>query len=435
MLLFFAGKKSDDPLSPDYVPSIFEHIASPVKRKRQSDYTKFQKRQDLKSRRREQNLRTDAATALLELGCNDESSPDIPLEEILPNQINLESDITEESIGDGSSSVIENLVDYEMECKVLRQETCDLQKQVESLSLTEQAFKNDNGKVKFYTGLPNYEVFDAVLFLISPQLKTEKATKLSTFQQVLLTLMKLRLNLPHQDLAYRFGVHMSTISRTLHQVINLLHAVLVPLALIWPEREVHKETLPMSFRSRFRKCIVIIDCFEVALEKASDHEARSQTYSSYKSRNTLKYLIGIAPQGVITFISKGWGGRVSDKHLTENSGFLQKLLPGDLVLADRGFDIEESVAMYRATLAIPAFTRGKQQLSKREVESTRELASVRIHVERVIGTLRQKYTILNGPVEIPFTNNDITCNLTTFDKIVMVSCALNNLCESVVPIC
>ena len=89
------------------------------------------------------------------------------------------------------------------------------------------------------------------------------------------------------------------------------------------------------------------------------------TWSNYKHNNTVKYLIGICPQGAITFISNGWGGRVSDKHLTENCGFLQKLLPGDTVLADRGFNIEDSLGSVCATacVKIPAFTKGKKQLS------------------------------------------------------------------------
>jgi len=40
-------------------------------------------------------------------------------------------------------------------------------------------------------------------------------------------------------------------------------------------------------------------------------------------------------------------------------GFFKKLLPSDIVLADRGFDIADSVALMRAELHIPAFTRGK----------------------------------------------------------------------------
>ena len=50
------------------------------------------------------------------------------------------------------------------------------------------------------------------------------------------------------------------------------------------------------------------------------------------------------------------GGRVSDKHLTENCGLLNKLLPGDIVPAGRELDIADSVGFYQATLKIPAFT-------------------------------------------------------------------------------
>ena len=68
-----------------------------------------------------------------------------------------------------------------------------------------------------------------------------------------------------------------------------------------------------------------------------------------------KYLIGIAPQGMVTFISNGWGGRTSDKHIVEKSGLLDNLLPGDILMADRGFKISDDVAFYQAKLVIPDF--------------------------------------------------------------------------------
>ena len=71
-----------------------------------------------------------------------------------------------------------------------------------------------------------------------------------------------------------------------------------------------------------------------------------------KHKNTAKVLIGISPQGVVTYMSEAWGGRVSDKHLTENCDILQNLLPGNIVLADRGFDIADSVGMMQARLYI-----------------------------------------------------------------------------------
>ena len=84
-----------------------------------------------------------------------------------------------------------------------------------------------------------------------------------------------------------------------------------------------------------------MDCFEVFIERSSSPIARAMTWSTYKHHNKIKFLIGITPQGVISFISSAWCGRVSDKYLTEHSNFLKHLLPGDLVLADRGFDISD----------------------------------------------------------------------------------------------
>ena len=54
-------------------------------------------------------------------------------------------------------------------------------------------------------------------------------------------------------------------------------------------------------------------------------------------------------------------------------GILNKLLPGGLVLADRGFTIAESLMFQQAQLAIPSFTKEKDQLDPVDVEKTRGL--------------------------------------------------------------
>ncbi|KAK1883948.1 52 kDa repressor of the inhibitor of the protein kinase [Dissostichus eleginoides] len=158
--------------------------------------------------------------------------------------------------------------------------------------------------------------------------------------------------------------------------------------------------------------------------RPSNLTSRAQTWSNYKHNNTIKYLIGITPAGAISFLSPGWGGRVSDKQITKESGFLKLLEPRDEVLADRGFLIRDELAAYGATLRIPHFTKGKKQLSAQEVDTSRQLSRVRIHVERVIGRWKN-FKILQ--TVIPLSQVDI------LDDVVIVCGALTNLCKSVVP--
>ena len=72
------------------------------------------------------------------------------------------------------------------------------------------------------------------------------------------------------------------------------------------------------------------------------------------------------------------------------------------MFADRGFDIADSVSIMQAILHIPSFTKGKSQLSALEVEDTRTIANVCIHMKCVIGCVRQKFSILQSTLPIYF---------------------------------
>ena len=86
-------------------------------------------------------------------------------------------------------------------------------------------------------------------------------------------------------------------------------------------------------------------------------------------------------------------------------------------------------------LKYQAFTKGKSQLSPFEVEVTRKIAHVRIHVERVIGLVRREFQILQSramPIEFLHTHPGEQHSL--IDKSAAVCCALTNLSQSVVPL-
>ena len=169
--------------------------------------------------------------------------------------------------------------------------------------------------------------------------------------------MKLRLNLVDQGLAYQIQITQPTASRYCKQWMDVLYTCLVT----WPEREQLMKTISLDFRKHFRKCtcVVIIECFEAFIERPTSQTARSQTWSNYKHHHTIKNLIVITPQRSVAFISQGWGSRTLYVYLTENSSLLQKLLPGDLILADRGFTIEVTIGLYCAEVKIPLLLEAK----------------------------------------------------------------------------
>ncbi|XP_048840299.1 uncharacterized protein LOC125713322 [Brienomyrus brachyistius] len=299
----------------------------------------------------------------------------------------------------------------------LLEENRQLRCELNECRISDGFFGGDDEKVKYYTGLPNLQTFMTLFSFLVPLMHGQRKT-LTPFQMLLLTLMRLRLDLPPQHLAHLFHISLKTVYRTFNETVSFIHANLRHL-LVFPDREKLQKLMPHEFVEAFgHQVAVIIDCFEILTEKPSNLKVRAQMFSSSKNHHTMKYLIGITPMGAICFLSKGWGGRTSDEHITQNSGFLDDLLPGDIVLADKGFDIQECV--------------GCCQLADRDVEETRQIANLRVHVQRVIPNVCQKYKILAGTVPV---NMLLPCEgeeAAMLDKVVTVCCALTNQCPTAV---
>ncbi|PFX31972.1 Membrane metallo-endopeptidase-like 1 [Stylophora pistillata] len=301
-----------------------------------------------------------------------------------------------------------------------------------STAFEEDYFEGDNEKVRFYAGLPSLEILKKIFSFLSPRV-TRRPLLLSKLHEFVLVLIKLRLRVPSQDLAYRFNVSRTVVSRIIVSWLTVMEVTLSSL-ISWPDREELQRTMPRCFIDSFGlKTCVIIDCFEVFIDRSSNLFARAQKFSNYKHHNTIKVLIGITPQGTISFVSEAWGGRTSDKFLIQKCGFLKNLVPGDLVLADRGFTVHEEVWFRQAEINIPAVAKGKNHLDPVDIEKTRKIVNVRIHVERVIGVHRQKYTILQSTLPTEF----LTCNqgnqIPLIGRMVRVCSALFNLCPPIVP--
>ena len=309
----------------------------------------------------------------------------------------------------------------------LEEEKIILMQQLHQFSSIVAKIKNDHKRTHFYTGLPSYDVFILLLTHLSPLVSKEKSlgSGLTLADELLVTLIKISRAATNEQIGYMFEIHESKVTKIFHRWIDSMFQGLQCLV-VWPDKEMIVSNMPSCFKPRYAKTVCIIDCTEVFIQRPTSLTARAQTFSNYKSHNTIKFLVAITPTGAVSFISKCWGGHVSDRHLTANSGLLKHLKHGDLILADRGFDIADDLALLGASIAIPPFTKGKPQLSQREVEFSRQLSSIRIHVERAIGRMNN-YKILHITLPISLIKQEHEAEFATIDKIVFVCAALCNL--------
>lgn len=200
-------------------------------------------------------------------------------------------------------------------------------------------------------------------------------------------MIRLRTNISTSLLASIFGIEHQYAGAVLRTWIPFLAAKLAFL-IDWIPRNERKQ-LPKAFRGMFKKCVGVLDCFELQLQKPSNLAKRQQLWSDYKNRYTAKFLVVMAPNGTIMYISKAWGGRTSDIDVVKRStDFLKQLQSYDELMADRGFKmVDWFILNHRVYLRIPAFLKGSG-FAMGETERTRKLAAARIHVERCIGQLR-----------------------------------------------
>lgn len=279
-----------------------------------------------------------------------------------------------------------------LELKVASEQATRLSMPEPSESYSTKILASDK-KVRFYTGFQNAERFLVFYKFVKRGYSSYKAENsgrphsLCLMDEVILVLMRLRVGLLEEDLADRFCVSVSTVSRIFIFWVEFLSEYLdgVPR---WPSRKLIDNFMPEAFKELYPTTRVILDCTEIFIETPRDYTTQSATYSNYKSHNTAKGLIGISPNGFVTFVADLVPGNLSDKDITKHSRLYNLLEAGDSVMADRGFRIRDDLAAINVTLNIPPFLNGKSQLPLADEIQTRQIAKLRIHVERVIGQVK-----------------------------------------------
>ena len=254
----------------------------------------------------------DAVSSLLTLGTTDTLPDDCPVDLEQQNRSRSQSPISEAVVTENmAAKASDAVVQTVLSCDDIASIEADnrarlLQAGPTTCSVYDREwYANDPETVPFYTSVPSLAVLDIVYDRI--KFHMSESMILSRYQQLLVCLLKLRMNYLFRDITYQLNVSVGTVQRVFHYTLNALYVELDFLIQL-PSRDNLRKSMPMCFRKEFgNKVVVIIDCFELFTEKPSGAMNTVLTYSNYKHHQTVKYLIGIAPQGPVTFISKGWG--------------------------------------------------------------------------------------------------------------------------------
>ena len=264
--------------------------------------------------------------------------------------------------------------------------------------------------LKFYTGFVNYSVLMNFYAALAPTActmttwaqhkrltvrksvsefrETCNSTALSLMDQFFLVLVRLRTGMLELELADRFCVSQTTVSRILVTWLNYLYIYLGSVP-IWPSRKIIDKHMPEIFKPDYVRTRVIIDCTELYVQTPSSLCLNSELYSNYKSNNTLKALIGSTPSGAVSFVSSLYSGSISDKELTKQCGLIDLLEAGDGVMADKGFVINDLLQPSMCCLIIPPFLSSYSQFTQDEVIATKSIANRRVRIERAIRRVKE----------------------------------------------
>uniref|UniRef100_A0A3Q2XT82 THAP-type domain-containing protein n=1 Tax=Hippocampus comes TaxID=109280 RepID=A0A3Q2XT82_HIPCM len=330
--------------------------------------------------------------------------------------------------GIGTKEVKQEETNGQAECKLCIQRVAEisrlveenrrLRRELDAFKMPDGFFEDDDNKVEYYTGMPNVGSFMTFFCFLLP-LMPARESRLSPFQVLLLTFMRLRLDLPSQHLAHIFSVSTSTVDTMFQDTVSFLYTNL-RTSITWPSRSTLQRTIPRQFVEAFgRKAVAIVDCFRVFVQKPARHK-------EHGSNDAVRYLIAVTPCGFVGFVSKGRDGFMATKKILQESGFLNKLLPGDVVLGN-GFDADKSGVSFYAEVDEPTFVRADGCLAEKEVGGVTHLGA---HIETMLGKMHRKYQIFKVALPVDAMRLLDGEEVTLLDKMVAVCCALENRCLS-----
>ncbi len=162
--------------------------------------------------------------------------------------------------------------------------------------------------------------------------------------------------------------------------------------LIYPSAADVSAWLSLDYPQQFADTRAILDCTEFHITTPGNTTSQATTFSSYEHHNIVKALLGVTPNGVITFASKVNRSSTPDRHIFQ-AECMSKIESGDAIMEDRGLMLQtlhSNMVQNYTTQFTRARSGGKGRIfNQKEILKTRDVARFRIHVERAIRRMKK----------------------------------------------
>ncbi|XP_052129031.1 uncharacterized protein LOC127750715 [Frankliniella occidentalis] len=268
---------------------------------------------------------------------------------------------------------------------------------------------------EFFTGLSS-ENFEALYALIGGEnimsrlkyeykqttptkVKDEEHLKVGYKDRLLMFLLRLRRGYPLVDLGVLFGIGKSHAGNICYTMTNLLYFTLKNIeADCFPSAAEQRLNKPMQMWP-FKRLRIILDGVEFRIESPSNFQMQGNTYSQYKSDNTVRVIIGISCSGGTVYVSPACEGALTEKEAVLTSGLLSRLNKKDQVMTDRGFEITSELQAIGVEHIKPPSLGERPCLTAEEEVLTKAIASVRIYSEHAIADIKDN-RLLRGTIPL-----------------------------------
>src|SRR3712207_6217096 len=206
--------------------------------------------------------------------------------------------------------------------------------------------------------------------------------------QILLTVIWLRVYPIHEVLAYLFGVSDTTVGRAIARVLPLLEASGRDTTRLPDPGKKRRRSLDQLLADT-PELAVIIDTFEQRVQRPRKRAEADPFYSGKKKQHTLKSQVAVEEDsGRIVDIAESVGGPTADMTLLKGSGLLERLPEGVGAIGDLAY---VGIDKLHPT-GLAASPRRKPRGQERPAADSaynRAFARRRITVEHTIGRLRR----------------------------------------------